>query len=127
MFNPKTELVKKASEIAHEKYPDGFNKSQLIECSNEIYGGFGITQTNPLAHKKIETMQDVSDMGNAMAQIDGRYPVGMSGCEVVGINGGCGGECPVYLDGECGVPGEMFCDEMSVDEKKLHLELYGED
>jgi hypothetical protein len=126
MWNPTGELAKKAHEIAKEKHPQGYNKKQLIECSKEVYGGFGVTQTNHLITKPICTMEDVNNMGNAMAQIDGHYPVGMTGCEVVGINGGCGLDCPVYLEGECGCFGEMVGDGMTADDLKLHAELYGE-
>ncbi len=126
MWNPKTELVKKAVEIAKEKHPQGFNKKQLVDASKEVYGGFGVTQTSPLITKKIRTMEDVNNMGNAMSEIDGHYPRGMSGCYVVGINGGCGLDCPVYLEGECENYGEMVGDGMSKEEMNLHIELYGE-
>ena len=125
MWNPKTELAKKAGEIAKKKYPNGYNKEQLIAASKEVYGGFGVTQANPLVTKEIRTMEDVNNMGNAMAQIDGHYPVGMSGCYVVGINCGCGLDCPVYLEGDCDELGDM-CDNMTSDQKKQHIELYGE-
>jgi len=124
-WNPKAELAKRAHDIAKKKHPKGFNKGQLIKCSKEVFGGFGETQANALIHKPIKTMEDVNNMGNAMAQIDGHYPVGMSGCYVVGLNGGCGLDCPVYLEGECDEPGEMVNDSMSRDEKERHVELYG--
>lgn len=105
-WNPKTELVKKALKIAREEHENGFNKAQLIEASKKVYGGFG---ANP--SKAIKTMEDVSNAGNAMAHIDGHYPVGMSSCFVVGINGGCGYECPVFLSGDC----DEFQEEMLKD------------
>jgi len=126
MWEPKTKLAEKAVELAKRKHQGGFNKKQLIAASKEVYGGFGATQVNPLVTKKICTMEDVSNMGNAMANIDGGYPVGMSGCEVVGINGGCGRDCPVYLEGECKEFGEM-CDDMTDDDIKRHIEIYGEE
>ena len=70
-------------------------------------------------------MEDVNNMGNAMANIDGHYPVGMSGCYVVGLNGGCGLECPVYLEGDCEEPGDM-ANDLTGDAAELHAELYGE-
>ena len=125
MFNSKTELLKRAAEIAKEDNPDGFNKSQLIASSHKVYGGFGETQVRgSLIKKPIKTMEDVGNMGNAMAQIDGHYPVGMSGCEVVGLNGGCGLDCPVYLGGGCGNAEEMKPQIWSVEESELHAELY---
>ena len=124
-WNPNTELLKKAAEIAKEKHPQGFNKAQLISASNEVYGGFG---TNP--SKEIKTLEDVSHAGNAMAQIDGHYPVGMSGCEVVGINGGCGYECPVFLNGDCSVEQQMLTDlvnhEISCHEPDEIAEIFDE-
>jgi hypothetical protein len=128
MWNPKHELVKKAVEIAAKKHPEGYTKDQLIESSKEVYGGFGETQVNPLMTKKIRTMEDVNNMGTAMAQIDGHYPVGMSGCYVVGINGDCGLGCPVYLEGDCDNDAEMFDDGsgMTEEEVSTHINLYGD-
>jgi hypothetical protein len=125
MWNPEQELAKKAHEVAKEKHPEGYSKIQLVECSKEVYGGFGAAQINPLLARPIRTMEDISNMGNAMAQIDGHYPVGMSGCEIVGINGGCGPECPVYLEGSCGCPDEMK-PRIDGEELAAHVELYGE-
>jgi len=102
MHNPRVELAKKSIELAKKKYPGGFNKSDIIACSKEVNGGFS---TNPL--KPIKTMKDIADMGNHMSDIDGGYPRGMDSCFVVGINGGCGIECPVFLEGDCGEPQEF--------------------
>jgi len=125
MFNSNTELVKRAAEIAKTEHPDGFNKGQLIDASKKVYDGFGETQVaGSFVSKPIKTMEDVNNMGNAMAQIDGHYPVGMSGCYVVGLNGGCGLDCPVYLEGDCGEPQEFegtFCTD---EEETLHRDLY---
>lgn len=125
MWNPTQELARKAHEIAKEKHPDGYNKKQLIECSAEVYDGFGAAQIKPLSPRKMTTMEDVGNMGNAMAFIDGHYPVGMSGCEIVGINGGCGLDCPVYLNAECGCPDEML-PRLNAEELAAHIEIYGE-
>ncbi len=125
MYNSKRELVKRAAEIAEVKYPDGYNKKQLIESSKEVYGGFGETQVaGSLVTKQVRTMEDVSNMGNAMAQIDGHYPAGMSGCYVVGINGGCGLDCPVYLEGDCGEPQEFEYFD-TTEQEEFHIETYG--
>lgn len=122
------ELTKKAKALAKEKFPDGFVKQDIIDCSKEVYGGFGQTQVDgSLIEKEIKTLDDVNDMGNAMANIDGHYPVGMSGCYVVGLNGGCGIECPVYLDARCEVPDEVDIKSLSEDDRKLHISLYGND
>lgn len=125
MWNPKTELAKKSVELAKKKHPEGFNKKQLMDASKEVYGGFGETQTgNFIGFKPIKTMEDVNNMGNAMAQIDGHYPVGMSGCYVVGLNGGCGLECPVYLEGDCGEPQEFDGHFDTSEQEALHRDLY---
>lgn len=126
-WNAKRELVKRAAEIAKDKYPAGFNKDQLVECGKEVYGGFGSVVASGIGHKKIRTMEDVNNMGNAMAQIDGHYPVGMSTCFIVGINGDCGGGCPAYLSGECENDAEMFyLEDMTEEEIETHIELYGD-
>ncbi len=107
MWSEKRALVQKAVEIAKENHPNGFNKAELIECSKEVFGGFS---ANP--HKKIETMEDVSHMKNHMALVDGHYPLSMTSCEVVGINGGCGFFCPVFLEGKCDAVEEFSIDDV---------------
>ena len=125
MFSSKRELVKRAAKIANEEHPEGYNKKQLIEASKKVYGGFGETQVaGSFITRPIKTMEDVNNMGNAMAQIDGHYPVGMSGCYVVGLNGGCGLDCPVYLEGDCGEPQEFEGNFDTEEQEKLHAELY---
>lgn len=54
----------------------------------------------------IKTEQDVDDLRNSMAC--GNYPLGMTDCEAVGINGDCGSNCPVLLRGECEYQDEMI-------------------
>lgn len=84
MHNPKVELVKRSAELAKEKHPKGFNKSQLIASSKEVFGGYGEEHSGALVpHKPIRTMEDVGNAGNAMAFIDGGYPTGMGTCYVV--------------------------------------------
>jgi len=63
--------------------------------------------------------------GNALANT-GNYPVGTSECFNVGISGGCGIECFVYLKGECEEPQENFSNDMSDEEKAIHIEMYGD-
>jgi len=36
-----------------------------------------------------------------MASIADYYPAGMSECEIYGINGNCGVDCPVFQRGGC--------------------------
>ena len=60
--------------------------------------------------------------GNALAK-SGNYPVGTSECFNVGISGGCGPDCFVYLKGECDEPQEMI-EQLDDAGLKLHAELY---
>lgn len=110
-WSPKSELVKKAREVAEKKHPEGFNKPQLIQASKEVFGGRG--ESGGAVYKKIENETDINDQRNAMAYIDGHYPVGMSDCFVVGINGDCGINCPVFERGDCEVEDpDAFLDEI---------------
>jgi len=120
-WNPKAELANRAATIAKEKHPEGFNKKQLIDASKEVYGGHA---TNP--HKSISSKEDIDHKRNAMANIDGHYPLSMSDCYVVGINGGCGWECPVFVEGTCDEPGECTKAEYEAasDKEKEILDLY---
>ncbi len=123
MWSEKRELVKHASELAKKKHPSGFNKDQLISCSKEVFGGFA---TDKL--KAIKTMEDISHRLNEMALIDGNYPLGMTGCEVVGVNGNCGTTCPVFQAGDCENIEEFnrqdVIDELGQEEAEEILSLY---
>ena len=104
MWNSAAELVKKAKGIADLKYPNGYNKEQLIACSKEVYDG----RTGGAFDAPIKTERDICNQRNAMANIDGHYPLRMTDCEVVEINGGCGLSCPVFARGDC----DEFQDDM---------------
>lgn len=54
--------------------------------------------------------REVEQQRNAMAFGDGRYPVGMSDCYVIGISGGCGLTCPVFMARKCEHQEEMEAD-----------------
>ncbi len=54
----------------------------------------------------IRGQQDVEDLRNSMAC--GNYPLSMTDCEVIGINGDCGSRCPVLLRDECEYQDEML-------------------
>lgn len=123
MWNKKHQLSKKALEVAKEKHPDGFTHAQALKCKKEVYGGFGEVVAKG-GYEPVKTREDVNNLRNAMAQIDGRYPVGMSDCEVIGINGDCGPDCHVYLDGNCEEPGEMIERLEGQSELDRHNELY---
>jgi hypothetical protein len=94
------ELIKRGAKIASEKYPNGFNKKQLIECCDEVFDGRG-KDSMSCAYRKIEDFDDINNLRNAMYYINGNYPASITDCYVVGINGDCGLECPVYLAGKC--------------------------
>ncbi len=65
--------------------------------------------------------------GNALAK-SGNYPVGTSGCFNVGISGGCGVDCFVYLNGDCEGPQEMLNgDGLTPEQLAVHNELYQKD
>lgn len=127
-WNSKTALVIAAAKIAKKKHPKGYNKSQLIEASEEVSGGFSTNR-----HKSVKTYEDINNMSNHMSEIDGGYPRGMSGCEVVGINGGCGSTCPVFLSCDCEEIGDMtkddilYSDELDDEQKEELIEYYFSD
>lgn len=90
-------LLKLSIEEAKRKYPNGFNKTQLVDVSKRIQKKYKII--NPIVFGKIENDDDIIKQRNNM--IEGNYPASISDCEVVGINGDCGKKCPVYLRGDC--------------------------
>lgn len=53
--------------------------------------------------------EEVLQHGNALAA-SGNYPVGTSACFNIGIAGGCGANCFVFRNNECGEPQEIFED-----------------
>lgn len=75
----------------------------------------------PAPRNELEARQH----GNALANT-GNYPVGTSECFNVGIAGGCGPECFVYLKGECGEPQEMLA-VLDDEGLRIHAELYEPD
>jgi hypothetical protein len=74
---------------------------------------------NPVPKNKEEALAH----GNALAA-SGNYPVGTSECFNVGISGGCGPDCFVYLKGVCEEPGEMT-KRLDEDGLALHASIYG--
>jgi hypothetical protein len=49
----------------------------------------------------------------------------MNDCDRIGIGGGCGFDCRVFLRGECTVPDEV-ADGASPEDRELYKEIYGE-
>lgn len=85
----------------------------------------GSAEPVKLLHEKpprdeIEALQH----GNALANT-GNYPVGTSECFNVGISGGCGPDCFVYLKGKCSEPQEMVERLDGEEEIQRHYDLYG--
>lgn len=82
---------------------------ELIEREKCKYGKWATSHIdkpcNPIMYQKIENQNDIETLRNTMAR--GNYPLSMTDCEVVGINGDCGLECPVFLREEC-----PFMDEL---------------
>ena len=68
------------------------------------------------------THEECVQHGNALAD-SGNYPVGTDDCFNVGISGGCGPGCFVYLEGRCKEPDEMI-PRLPGDELKRHRDLY---
>lgn len=50
--------------------------------------------------------------------------IGTDDCHKVGIMGGCGLECWVYLEGRCEVANEMINRLVTQEDKELHNEMY---
>lgn len=111
------------------------NKKQLIrqeiEKNKESFGRWHSTLKRNAADPLKLLFQDPPkneeeslQHGNALANT-GNYPVGTSECFNVGISGGCGPECFVYLKGKCDEPHVMLEELLSDEELELHEDLYG--
>lgn len=87
-------------------------KRKFIKGPLHIFNPVPANEEESLAH------------GNALAA-SGNYPVGTSGCFNVGISGGCGPDCFVYLKGKCDEPQEMI-ERLDDEGKRLHIKLYGD-
>ncbi|MCK4668268.1 hypothetical protein KAU33_16065 [Candidatus Dependentiae bacterium] len=76
---------------------------------------------NPIPVNETEAIEH----GNALAA-SGNYPIGTDECFNVGISGGCGKDCFVYLKGECDESLEIV-GELNADETLRHYRLYPND
>ena len=54
---------------------------------------------NIIHYDPITDLDGIAHVRNQM--IRGNYPASISDCEVIGIHGDCGIECPVFINGEC--------------------------
>lgn len=84
-----------------------------IEKNKEKFGKWHSTsKRNSADEKKLflnsppKNKEEASQHGNALAST-GYYPFGTSDCFNVGISGGCGVDCFVFVDGQCGDPQEF--------------------
>jgi len=95
-------------------------KKELIEARKAehklAYGKYKIGSTHTL-NDPPTNKEEANQHGNALAA-SGNYPVGTSECFNVGISGGCGPECYIYLNGRCDEPQEMLA---TLDHKGLVL------
>jgi len=103
---------------------------QEIEKNKQAYGRWhSTTKRNSADPIKLlheappSNEEEARQHGNALANT-GDYPVGTSECFNVGISGGCGPDCFVYLKGECSEPQEMLPRLDGEHELKRHRELY---
>jgi hypothetical protein len=109
------------------------NKKDYIESEREKnrmkFGRWASTSKKGSADPKKLIMQpppkdDVEVLQHCNALFnEGHYPIVTDPCFNVGISGGCGLECFVYLNGECGEPDEMLSG-LTQEEMARHEELY---
>lgn len=98
MWSPKRELIRFARQLLPK---DRFNKQDLIKATERVFGGFGSAILQEHEHKAVDNTEDIAHQRNAMALIDGHYPLSMTDCEVCGISGSCGPNCPAKGSVEC--------------------------
>ena len=96
-------------ELIEKRDPEGLQR-KFKRGPAHIFNPVPTNEKEALAH------------GNALAQ-SGNYPVGTSECFNVGISGGCGPDCFVYLKGECDEP-EAMVERLDCDELQRHYSLY---
>lgn len=96
-------------------------KLKLIQDREAKFGKY-ITGPGHIFNASPKNHEEVIQHGNALAA-SGNYPVGTDGCFNVGISGGCGPECFVYLEGRCEEP-EAMIERLDGVELKAHMELY---
>ncbi len=106
------------SELIHSKdipadATVGEAKVILRRLNKEKYGKWATNKLDKpqgdCFYTPVENEQDINHLRNAMAQ--GNYPLGISDCEVVGINGDCGSICPVFVRGDCETENEILVRE----------------
>ena len=96
-------------ELIESRDPNGLQR-KFKSGPSHIFNPVPVNEDEAIAH------------GNALAK-SGNYPVGTSECFNVGISGGCGPDCFVYLKGGCEEPQEMI-PGLTADELTRHKEIY---
>ena len=106
-------------------------KQQEVEKNKRTFGRWHSTRKRnsaepiKLLHEAPpQNEEEALQHGNALANT-GNYPFGTGECFNVGISGGCGPQCFVYLKGECDEPQEMVDRLEGENELKRHADLYG--
>lgn len=108
----KTEFIEKEIALNKEKFGK-WHSDRKINSADEF---------KLLSMGSPQSAEEVLQHGNALANT-GNYPVGTSECFNVGISGGCGPECYIYLEGRCEVPSEML-PRLYPDEIERHYKIY---
>jgi hypothetical protein len=75
---------------------------EIRDKQREIYG---TTCENHKHCLDVSTEEAITKARNHMAEF-GNYPLGMTICEIVGLNGGCGPTCLALIQGNCEYEGE---------------------
>ncbi len=103
--------------------------TQEVEKNKKAFGRWhSNTRKNSASRVKLlneappTNEEEALQHGNALAST-GNYPAGTGECFNVGIAGGCGPDCFVYLKGECDEPQEML-GQLEGDELEQHRALY---
>ncbi|WP_257154793.1 hypothetical protein [Bacillus toyonensis] len=85
------------------------------------YGNYRLDDIHSMAVTPTNE-QESQDYRNALAT--GNYPLSITDCETVGLSGGCGVDCHVYLDGKCQEHEEMIPELKTEEDKATYQELY---
>jgi len=96
--------------MSKEPVAVGIPKRKIKYSPNKV----DFVQAN--VYRKTSTQAEIDYARNMMAL--GNYPLGMTDCEVVGIQGNCGLECPVFVRGECQEAIEFHTERLNRKETK---------
>lgn len=71
----------------------------------------------------MEGLYDLEAFGRTVNDMDNRLPKGRGRCFDIGTWGGCGVNCPAFLEGECEEPQEISKEEIELEHGKEDAEL----